>query len=268
MNQIKKIFSSVNIKLLQKYKIDLKTKFYMLIVFILSQVDDIYSLEIHEYLEKDIDGFIDWLRISNLMDTLNEIDDLKDFYKTYQKIYIPKSRKIYISMPYHKETEWTYYLIKDVINDISKKLGIEIKDVRTDKESNGVHTGIIETVYDQIDGCSLLIADLTGNNPNVYNEVGYKMGLDKANGIKNPQVIFIVNSKCYYEEFLDPKNSEKDEYEVKGKIVKNDFKKVSFNLSSIKQITFETSEYLKTQLHKELEHYFNYYKIAKVKNDK
>lgn len=260
---ILEVLKLVNKNVISDYDIALKTKLYKVIIYIISNGNmDINT--IYEYIKIDISGFIEWLNISGLMNSLVDVDDLKDFYNTYQKTYIPKSRKIYLSMPYHKETEWTFFLIKDVINEISNNLQIKIEPIRTDQQTNGVHTGISETVYNEIESCDLMIADLTGGNANVFNEVGFKMGLDKAQGLKETQIIFIVNSKCYYEEFLENESFIDNEYKVKGKILKNNSKPVPFNLRGIKHIEFHNSHYLKAELYKELEKYFSYYKITKV----
>jgi len=257
------LYSSLYKVLLKDLKIEVLTKFYLLILDLLF-TKKIKPKKRFEYFNKNLDGFIEWLNLSNLFDSLNTIDNLKSFYKTYEKTYVPKSRKIYISMPYHKETEWTYFVIKDVINEISKNLNLEIKDIRTDKESNGVHTGISEKVYEEIANCDLMIADLTGGNANVFNEVGFKMGLDKAEGLKETQIIFIVNSKCYYEEFLEYDKFMDNGYKVNGKLMKNKSKAVPFNLRGIKHIEFYESHYLKAELYKELEKYFSYYRITKI----
>ena len=50
---------------------------------------------------------------------------------------------------------------------------------------------------------------------------------------------------------------------VDGKVWKNISKKVSFNFSDIRQITFYESSYLQDELKKELNTYFQFYKILK-----
>lgn len=262
------IFQYFNQNTFTKFNFELKTKLYKLIVYILSKYSKTSEIG-SDYIEKEINALLEWLNITGLMQSIEQVDDLKDFYKTCQETYVPKSRRIFISMPYHKETEWTYYLIKDVVHELSTKLKIDIKIIRTDKEHNGVHSGIREAVYKQIEESDLMIADLTGNNPNVFNEVGFKMGLDRAKGLEDPQIIFIVNSKSYYEEILressKPANIALNEIVIEGKIIKNESKNVAFNLSSIKQITFYESHFLKTELFNELSQYFQYYKISKSK---
>ncbi|MGB3961871.1 MAG: hypothetical protein WBK95_06510, partial [Sulfurimonas sp.] len=82
--------------------------------------------------------------------------------------------------------------------------------------------------------------------------------------LKETQIIFIVNSKCYYEEHLENESFVDGEYKVSGKVLKNSAKQVPFNLRGIKHIEFYNSHYLKAELYKELEQYFSYYKITKV----
>lgn len=254
----------INVRILKQFDISFKTKLYMLTIYIFSKKEKMNDESLKIFVEKELKGFIEWLNLSSLMNGLSDIDNLKDFYLTYEKVYIPKSRKIYLSMPYHKETEWTYFVIKDVINEISNNLQIKINLIRTDQQTHGVHTGISETVYNEIESCDLMIADLTGDNVNVFNEVGFKMGIDRAQKLSETQIIFLVNSKCYYKEKLENSSFKDDEYEVTGKILRNKSKDVPFNLRGIKHIEFYTSHYLKAELYKELEQYFNYYKISKV----
>ena len=99
--------------------IRLKTKIYKLVMHIINEMVPSAASEMHIYVDKEITGFLEWLELTNLIDTIDQTNDLRDLYRTCKETYIPKSRRIFISMPYHKETEWTYYLIKDVINDIS-----------------------------------------------------------------------------------------------------------------------------------------------------
>jgi len=263
------LFSHVHQHRLYELDIRLKTKIYKLVMHIINEMVPSAASEMHIYVDKEITGFLEWLELTNLIDTIDQTNDLRDLYRTCKETYIPKSRRIFISMPYHKETEWTYYLIKDVINDIEKQLGIGIQVIRTDKEHDGVHGGIREAVYKQIEESDLMIADLTGNNPNVFNEIGYKMGLDKAKGLQEPQIIFIVNTKSYYIEQLEERKQSGEEpateIVVDGKVLNNKSEQVAFNLSSIKQITFYESSFLKTELTNELNSYYGYYKISRVK---
>jgi len=148
------------------------------------------------------------------------------------------------------------------------ELGFEIKLIRTDKHIKGVHTQIENSIFEEIEESDLLIADVTGNNSNVFHEIGFKMGLDRSKGLKNPNIIFIKDTRGYYEE--DVKNNrkmnyEKDMFEVSSVIRKNEVSTVKFNLSHIQQIEFYDSQFLEDRLYEILTRYFNYYQIKKGK---
>ncbi|MAD41043.1 MAG: hypothetical protein CL623_01445 [Arcobacter sp.] len=262
-DKILELLEETNQNMLNKFDINTKTKFYQLIIFIIANKIHINNDKVKQFIKKELSGFIEWLTLSNLIKSLDEIDNFKNLYLNYEKTYIPKSRKIYLSMPYHKETEWTYFLVKDVVNNVEKKLNINIELIRTDEKTHGVHKGISEVVYQQIQECDLMIADLSGDNPNVFNEVGFKMGIDKTLGLKETQVIFIINTKSYYDEYIEKGTILDDGFNIEGKIIKNKTKPVPFNLRGIKHIDFYDSKYLKTELTNELMEYFAYYKIYK-----
>ena len=156
-------------------------------------------------------------------------------------------------------------MAKDVIREVSEKIGEQIELIRTDKRKLGVHRQIESKIYEEIEESDLLIADITGNNPNVFAEVGYKMALDKSKGLKEPQIIFIKNTRGYYEKTIlqERKGENVDEFEVSEQIKRNKITKVAFNFAHIDQIEFEDVEFLKKSLENMLLSYYNYYKIVK-----
>jgi len=93
------------------------------------------------------------------------------------------------------------------------------------------------------------------------------MALDKANGIKEPQIIFIKNTRGYYERtYYKEKRGEKvDEFKINEHIRRNKVTKVAFNFNHIDQIEFNDVEYLKRELENMLLRYYNYYQIKKFK---
>jgi CheY-like chemotaxis protein len=102
---------------------------------------------------------------------LNKSDDLKDkliemIEKGLQKKYI------FVCMPFHENFEDVYELgIRAAVED----LGFNCE--RADEiQYNG---GIIDKVYDLIRSAHVIVADMTGRNPNVFYEVGYAHALDK-----------------------------------------------------------------------------------------
>ena len=73
----------------------------------------------------------------------------------------------FVLMPFDKEFDDTYFLgVKSTV----EKAGMEAERV---DEQIFHHEGILERVYNQINAADLIIADMTGRNPNVFYEVGY-----------------------------------------------------------------------------------------------
>lgn len=79
---------------------------------------------------------------------------------------------VFVAMPFKKDMEDVFYF---GIQDPSRDTGFLCE--RIDNES---FTGdILEQVKSKIENCTVVIADLTGSNPNVYLEVGYAWGRGK-----------------------------------------------------------------------------------------
>ncbi len=79
---------------------------------------------------------------------------------------------IFIAMPYAKEFNNIYYFgIKQTIEELGRKCE------RVDQEK---FTGdIVQRIKERIKNSKLVIADITGNNPNVFYEVGFAEGSDE-----------------------------------------------------------------------------------------
>ncbi len=85
-------------------------------------------------------------------------------------------KHLFIAMPFAKEFDNAYYFgIKQPIEHHRRKCE------RVDQDA---FTGdVIERVKLRISSCELVIADITGNNPNVFYELGY------ADGAKKPVIV-------------------------------------------------------------------------------
>ena len=80
-------------------------------------------------------------------------------------------RKVFVVMPYHPKFEDTYYGIKDAC---------EKADLICTRVDEAVSPGtIIDQIYDSITSAGLIIADLTGSNPNIYYEIAVAHTLGK-----------------------------------------------------------------------------------------
>jgi hypothetical protein len=218
------------------------------------------------FFQREFNDFYQYLKETKLIEKIDKLD-LYPIFETYKQTYVPKSKKIYLSMPYHIHEDLIYFVMKDIVNEVSNKLGEKIELIRTDKRKLGVHKQIESKIYEEIEESDLLIADITGNNPNVFAEVGYKMALDKSKGLKEPQIIFIKNTRGYYERTLyyeKTNNEEREEIIIDEHIRKNKVTNVAFNFAHIDQIEFSDVEFLKKELENMLLKYFNYYQIKKV----
>jgi hypothetical protein len=215
------------------------------------------------FFKKEFNDFYQYLKETKILEKVEKLD-LCPIFEVYKNTYIPKSRKIYLSMPYHIHEDVIYYVAKDVVNEVFQKIGEKIELIRTDKKNNTTGNLIDVKIYEDIKQCDLMIADITGNNPNVYAEVGYKMAIDKMNGIVH-QIIFIENTDGYYEHtYRKEKEGEKvDEIVINEHIVKNKIS-TAFNFEHLYKIQFKDVSYLRQQLSEKLIDYFNYYQIKKV----
>ena len=84
----------------------------------------------------------------------------------------PDMTKCFVMMPINKGYDEVYeHVIKPVLNDLG------ILAIRGDEIYSA--NPIIEDIWDQIQICNWLIADLTGKNPNVLYELGLCHGNDR-----------------------------------------------------------------------------------------
>lgn len=174
-----------------------------------------------------IPSFYQWVSSNHI----TEIDYLnpKDLTNVFDKIIRSKSRKIFVSMPFGKPvTENHFKIIDRVCNEINSeyKLKIKLKAERVDWFEDGTSYDINERILNMISNCGMLIGNLTYTRPNVYHEIGFIMGRDKAIGQINNNFILILDESV---------RNEKDKF-------------VGFNLKSIKQIRFNQTEVLAEKL--------------------
>jgi hypothetical protein len=84
----------------------------------------------------------------------------------------PSSNHVFIAMPFAREFNNTYYFgIKQTVEKFNRK------SERTDQDK--FVGDIVERIKARIKSADLIIADITGHNPNVFYEVGLADGLGK-----------------------------------------------------------------------------------------
>lgn len=188
-----------------------------------------------------IPSFYEWVTNNHI----TEIDYLNpyDLTKVFDKIIKSKSRKIFVSMPFGLPTTENHFrIIERVCNEISAeyKLKIKIKAERVDWFEDGTSYDINERILNMISNCGMLIGNLTYARPNVYHEIGFIMGRDKAIGQIGNNFILILDES-----------------------VRDDADKVvGFNLRSIKQIRFEQTEVLAEKLKENIVKFYSLKAIA------
>ena len=101
--------------------------------------------------------------------------DFKEIVQKHQEPKITPSRpngQVFVVMPFASEFDDIYEAgIKPVVCESG------FKCVRADELEH--NKGVLEVVYEQIKSAHLVVADMTGRNPNVYYEVGYAHALGK-----------------------------------------------------------------------------------------
>src|SRR5688572_13651792 len=83
------------------------------------------------------------------------------------------NQKAFVVMPFSRELTDIY--------ELGIKAGCELAGVtctRVDEQIFSEH--ILKRIYQQIDDADLIIAEMTGRNPNVFYEVGYAHARDKT----------------------------------------------------------------------------------------
>lgn len=181
-----------------------------------------------------LDLFFNWI----LHNHIYEIEGLKakSLIRIYEKLRETKNKEVFISMQFCPDTEPHYKAIQKAVQEINieYKLDIKLKEIRIDKFEDGSSYDINEKIFQKIEESGLLIVDISKYNGNVYHELGYMMGLNKAKGL--PQENFII-------------------IKSNDKKFKND--KVGFNITSIKQLRFDDTLQLAGMIKESLKKYYN-----------
>jgi hypothetical protein len=183
----------------------------------------------------NLDWFTDWV-IENHIYELKEVAAY-DLIAIFEKILLSKHRTIFISMQFSNTyCENHYEFISNLIKEINKETSVNIKlyPLRIDKFKNGSAYKIPDEILDKIFSSGLLIADLTMNNPNVYHEVGYLMGINRLRTKRKLNLLLICNTTVH-KDF--PSN-------------------IGFNIRNHKILPFEDTNKLKDPLKTEV---FNFY---------
>lgn len=141
--------------------------------------------------KSDINLFVKWL-LKNYINELSNLDPIS-LINIYKKIRETKEKQIFVSMQFDNETKPHYEAIKKAVEEINREFNLDIKlrEIRIDDFNRGHSYKIDDEILTLIEESGLLIADLSAKNVNVYQELGYLMGLNQGKGLKQENFILI-----------------------------------------------------------------------------
>ncbi len=91
--------------------------------------------------------------------------------------------EVFVLMPFADEFDDVFMVVKDAVAESGQSIPVELSAYRADDIAEPGR--ITDQVLDAIKSADLVVADLTGNNPNVMYELGYAHALGKRTVITN-----------------------------------------------------------------------------------
>lgn len=140
------------------------------------------------------------------------------------------------------QSEMIFEKIVQTIDTFNKSRGFDIciTPIRIDQKVTTDLFNISNEITRAIKNSSLIIADLSSHNVNVYHEIGVAMGLAQAKNIA-PSVILLYKTDT---SFRDNSKTDEDHF-------------IGFNLRGESQLRFSTYKQLVDGLWERLEKYYN-----------
>lgn len=176
-----------------------------------------------------LQSFIDWAE-RNGINKITIPDDLSkdsaaNLIMMFEQIYQAKKNEIFISMQFgDSQSELIYEKITRAIgkfNEKHKSIRLNATPIRIDRTVESSTFSIQDRILEAIKSCSLIIADLSSSNINVYHEIGYAMGVAESHNM-------IPNMILLYKEDTDHNKEKKDVDKFIG-----------FNLRNLSQLRFK-----------------------------
>ncbi len=191
-------------------------------------------------------SFVDWI-IKNGINRISVTDyipthNAKSLITLFERVYESKGKEVFVSMQFgDPQSEMIYEKIVQTIERFNQEKGLDIKitTIRIDQKASSELFNISEEISKAIENSSLLIADLSSHNINVYHEVGIAMGLAQAKGIQ-PKIILLYKTDTV---FLDKDKDDIDHF-------------VGFNIRGESQLRFQTYKQLVDGLVERLEKHY------------
>ncbi|KGN99412.1 hypothetical protein HR11_03870 [Porphyromonas macacae] len=193
-----------------------------------------------------LQAFIHWA-VRNGINKVNEPDDLskdsaENLIKMFEQIFQSKKNEVFVSMQFgDSQSELIYEKIVRAIEQFNTKytgIHLNVYPIRIDRTVESSTYSIQDRILEAIKSCSLIIADLSSKNINVYHEIGYAMGVAQANNLL-PNMILLYKEDTEY-------NGGKQDVD----------KFVGFNLRNLSQLRFKDYKQLVDGLVERLEKHY------------
>lgn len=191
-------------------------------------------------------SYVNWA-IQNGITKITEPDDLSkdssnNLVVMFEQIHQAKANEIFISMQFgDSQSELIYEKIVRAIEKFNvkhKTITLNARPIRVDRTVESSTFSIQDKILDAIQSCSLIIADLSSANINVYHEIGYAMGVAQSHNM-------IPNMILLYKEDTDHNKERKDVDKFIG-----------FNLRNLSQLRFRDYSQLVDGLVERLEKHY------------
>ena len=193
-----------------------------------------------------MNAFVTWAKVNGI-NQITEPDDLStdsslNLINMFEQIYQSKKNEVFVSMQFgDSQSELIYEKIIRSIELFNQKhsgIQLNLHPIRIDRTIEQSTYSIQDKILEAIQNCSLIIADLSSHNINVYHEIGYAMGIARSNNM-------LPNMILLYKENTD---HNKDNTDVD--------KFVGFNLRNLSQLRFKDYDLLVDGLVKRLEKHY------------
>ena len=193
-----------------------------------------------------LQAFIHWA-VRNGINKVNEPDDLskdsaENLIKMFEQIFQSKKNEVFVSMQFgDPQSELIYEKIVRAIEQFNTKytgIHLNVYPIRIDRTVESSTYSIQDRILEAIKSCSLIIADLSSQNINVYHEIGYAMGVAQANNLL-PNMILLYKEDTQYKD----KNEDTDKF-------------IGFNLRNLSQLRFKDYKQLVDGLIERLEKHY------------
>lgn len=196
--------------------------------------------------EAQLNAFVKWAQVNGINQIVTpdelSVDSSLNLINMFEQIYQSKKNEVFVSMQFgDSQSELIYEKIIRAIELFNHKhsgIRLNLHPIRIDRTIEQNTYSIQDKILDAIQNCSLIIADLSSHNINVYHEIGYAMGIAKSNKM-------LPNMILLYKEDTD---HNKDKTDVD--------KFVGFNLRNLSQLRFKDYDQLVEGLVKRLEKHY------------